>query len=79
MCTTGLVLDKVETKFVKDFPIFPVNLELFAEQELAFGIEINEDFLKIVMDFPAVEGAQWILDRSFGDDMWGMVFHKGWL
>ena len=76
---SGLVLDIVETKFVKNFPIFPVDLEFFAEQELALGIEIDEDLFKIIVNFPSIEGAQWILDGSLGDDMWGIVLHRGWL
>lgn len=73
----GLVLDKIKAELVKSIPILSVNLELFAEQELSLGIKIDKDLFKIVMDFPALEGAQRILNGSFGDDMWGMVLHRG--
>lgn len=77
LCATGLVLDEVEAEPIENLSVLSVNLELFAEQELSLGIEINQDFLKIVVNFPALKGAQWVLDGSFCDDMWSMVLHRG--
>jgi len=73
----GLVLDEVEAELIENFPVFTVDLKLFAEQELSFGIEIDKDLFKIVMDFPALKGAQWVLVGSLCDDMWSMVLHRG--
>lgn len=73
----GLVLDKIKAELIQNFSILKVNLELFPEQELAFGIEIDKDLFKIIVNFPTLEGAQWVLDGTFGDDMWGIVLHKG--
>tara|TARA_B100000949_G_scaffold227628_1_gene234233 strand:- start:1067 stop:1324 length:258 start_codon:yes stop_codon:yes gene_type:complete len=72
-----LVLDEVDTELIENFPVFSVDLELFAEQEFALSIEIDKDLFKIVMDFPALECAQWVLDGSLRDDMWGTVLHRG--
>jgi len=77
LCATGLVLDEVEAELIENLPVLVVNLELFTEKELSFGVEVDQDFFKIIVNFPALEGAQWILGRSFRDDMWSAVFHKG--